>query len=211
MSRLKNLFTKRWFRWTLYVFASLFILFIFRNPILRSAGHYLVANDELQLTDACFVLGGNSYDRGLFAAEVHKQFPQQYFVATGGNYPTQIQALDTVMFEAELTSHFMQKLGISMEQIEVLTGSTSTMEESDEILAYCKQHDFKKIAVLSSSFHLRRVRNVFEKKFTQQGIEVLFFSAPDKDFDANNWWKNEEGLITVNNEYIKLLYYAIKY
>jgi uncharacterized SAM-binding protein YcdF (DUF218 family) len=211
MSSIKKLLGKRWFRWCLFTVGVIITLFIFRNPILRSAGHYLVANDELQATDACFVLGGNSYDRGLYAVEVHKQFSKQKFVATGGNYPTQIQALDTVMYEAELTKHFMQKLGVPQDQIAMLTQSTSTMEESEEILAYCKQHQLSKIAVLSSAFHLRRVKRVFEKKFKRECIDVVFFAAPDQDFDANNWWKNEEGLITVNNEFIKLFYYVLKY
>jgi uncharacterized SAM-binding protein YcdF (DUF218 family) len=208
---MKKLFAKRWFRWILYVFGFFLVLFLFRNPILRGIGNYLVAKDELQATDACFVLGGNSFDRGLQAVELAKIYGGQKFVATGGNYPTQIQALDTVLFEAELTKHLMVKRGVASTDIAVLTGSTSTMEESDEILSYCKQHGLKKIAVLSSSFHLRRVRKVFEKKFKKDGIEVLFFAALDKNFDANNWWKDEEGLITCNNEYIKLLYYFLKY
>lgn len=209
--RIKDFFAKRWFRRCLILTGCLLVLFLFWNPILRSIGHYLVAGDELQPSEVCFVLGGNSYDRGLYAAEVYKDFPDQRFVATGGNYPTQIQALNTVMYEAELTKHFMHTLGVPQEQIAVLTQSTSTMEESEEILAYCKQHRLSKIAILSSAFHLRRVKSVFENKFRKEGIEVVFFAAPDKDFDADNWWKHEEGLITVNNEYIKLVYYTLKY
>jgi len=115
------------------------------------------------------------------------------------------------MYEAELTKHFMVRRGVAADKIETLTGATSTQEESDEILAYCKQHGFKKVSVLSSAFHLRRVRWVFHDKFNAAGIQVLFLAAPDRTFNANNWWKDEEGLITCNNEYIKLAYYLVKY
>lgn len=186
-------------------------MFIFRNPILRGIGNYLVAEDNVESTEACFVLGGNSFERGSQAIKLSKIYPEQNFVATGGNYPLQIQAFDTTMFEAELTKHFMVKRGVAPDKIQTLTGSTSTLEESDEILSYCKQRGINKISILSSSFHLRRVRWVFQDKFNEGGIQVLFIAAPDKSFNADNWWKDEEGLITCNNEYIKLLYYLIKY
>jgi hypothetical protein len=31
------------------------------------------------------------------------------------------------------------------------------------------------------------------------------------DYDPERWWDTEEGLLMVNNEYVKLLYYALKY
>lgn len=208
---MKNLLAKRWFRWILYVSAFILVLILFRNPILRGIGNYLVAEDHAELTEACFVLGGNSFERGTQAVKLSAIYPEQKFVTTGGNYPLQIQAFDTTMYEAELTKHFMVKRGVAADKIVTLTNSTSTLEESDEILAYCKEHGVKKISVLSSAFHLRRVRWVFEKKFSKEGIQVLFFAAPDRTFNADNWWKDEEGLITCNNEYIKLLYYFLKY
>jgi len=208
---MKNLLAKRWFRWILYVFGFLLLLFLFRNPILTGAGNYLVAEDNAEHTEACFVLGGNSFERGSQAIKLSGIYPEQKFVATGGNYPLQIQAFDTTMYEAELTKHFMVRRGVAADKIETLTGATSTQEESDEILAYCKQHGFKKVSVLSSAFHLRRVRWVFHDKFNAAGIQVLFLAAPDRTFNANNWWKDEEGLITCNNEYIKLAYYLVKY
>lgn len=208
---MKNLLAKRWFRWILYMFGFFLLLFLFRIPILRGIGNYLVAEDNAELTEACFVLGGNSFERGSQAIKLSSIYPEQKFVATGGNYPLQIQAFDTTMHEAELTKHFMIKRGVPSNKIEILTSSTSTLEESDEILAYCKGHEIKKISVLSSAFHLRRVRWVFYEKFNAEGIQVLFLAAPDRTFNANNWWKDEEGLITCNNEYIKLLYYFLKY
>jgi hypothetical protein len=30
-------------------------------------------------------------------------------------------------------------------------------------------------------------------------------------YDSDSWWTSEEGLLMVNNEYVKLLYYLVKY
>jgi len=210
-SPMKIWWQKKWVKALVIVSVLFLILFLFRNPILRGLGSYLVSDNPLEQTDAICVLGGNSFERGLEGAAVYQQFPGTPVIATGGNFPLQIQALDTIMTEAQLTRLVLEKHGVPDSMIITLNGSTSTMEESDEILAYCQQHNLKKLTLISSTFHLRRMRWVFEEKFEKAGIEVRLHGATDKEFDAENWWKNEQGLITTNNEYIKLLYYILKY
>jgi len=208
---LKKWWSKCWFRVSVIFFSILLLLVLFRNPLLHGLGNWLVAEDRLEQTDMCFVLGGNSYERGIEAAYVSKLIPAQNFTATGGNYPLQIRALDTLMFEAELTRHIMKKKGVPESAINILTGSRSTMEESEEILTFCKERGFKKVTVISSSFHLRRVKWVFKDKFKEQGIEVLFHGSNPDDYSQTNWWQSEEGLIMANNEVVKLFYYFFKY
>ncbi|PIZ25006.1 MAG: YdcF family protein, partial [Chloroflexi bacterium CG_4_10_14_0_8_um_filter_57_5] len=36
-------------------------------------------------------------------------------------------------------------------------------------------------------------------------------AVPHYGFDESNWWQSEDGLITLNNETIKLAYYFLKY
>jgi uncharacterized SAM-binding protein YcdF (DUF218 family) len=115
------------------------------------------------------------------------------------------------MVEAALTHHFMLSLGVPDEQVDTLTQSHSTRDEAEEILNFCKAKQLKRVMIISSAFHMRRVRWVFEDLFEEAGIEVLFHGASSKDYDSSNWWKNEEGLIMANNEMVKLIYYLIKY
>jgi uncharacterized SAM-binding protein YcdF (DUF218 family) len=208
---MRALWSKRWFKILSVFMLILIVLFLFRNKILRGMGNYLVAVDPLEKTEMCFVLGGNSYERGISAIKVFEQFPDQPFATTGGNYPYQILCLDTMMFEAELTKHWMVSQGIPATQIDTLTSAHSTMDESHEILQFCQQRGIKKITIISSSFHMRRVRWVFEEKFEEAGIQIVFHGAAAVDYDQNNWWQNEEGLIMANNEFVKLLYYLVKY
>lgn len=191
---------------------ALFIIFILSlNTILRGIGKWLNATDEAQQTEMCFVLGGNSYERGLAATALFKEFPQQKFTTTGGNYPYQILCLDTTMLECELTRHFMLSQGVPAEQVDTLSSAHSTMDESKEILSWCKENNTKHITVISSAFHMRRVRMVFEDKFDEAGIRINFHGAAPIEYTELNWWQNEEGLIMTNNELVKLFYYFIKY
>jgi len=211
MEKIRIWWKKGWVKFMVISFSLLLILFLFRNPLLRGFGSWLTGEDSMQQTDACFVLGGNSYERGLAAFDIYQKFPTQQFVATGGNYPYQILCLDTSMVEAALTHHFMLSLGVPDAQVDTLTQSHSTRDEAEEILHYCQEHQLKKVMIISSAFHMRRVRWVFEELFTDAGIEVLFHGASAMEYDSGNWWKNEEGLIMANNEMVKLFYYLLKY
>ncbi len=208
---MEELLKKNWFRACLIFLGLTLFLFANRNEILNGVGNWLVKSDPPKQTECCFVLGGNSFERGLSAVHLFEQFPNQKFATTGGNYPYQILCLDTSMFEAELTKHMMVSKGVPSEQIDILTAAHSTMEESDEILQYCNDHQIQNITIISSAFHLRRVRWVFEEKFEDAGINVNFHGATAIEYDQTNWWHNEEGMIMVNNELVKLLYYFIKY
>jgi uncharacterized SAM-binding protein YcdF (DUF218 family) len=208
---MKKLWVKKWFRITTYFAIFFVVLFLLRNTILIGIGNWLVAVDPTEKTECCFVLGGNSFERGLSASELYKLYPDHQFAATGGNYPYQILCLDTTMFEAELTRHWMVAKGVPETQIAALTSAHSTMDESEEILTYCKEKNLKHITVISSAFHMRRVRRVFEDKFEDAGIKVNFHGATSVEYNQSNWWKNEEGLIMTNNELVKLFYYFLKY
>jgi uncharacterized SAM-binding protein YcdF (DUF218 family) len=208
---MKKLWSKTWFKAVSVFLLLCLILLLSMNSIFRGIGKWLHATDAPEQTEMCFVLGGNSYERGIAATALFKQFPEQKFIATGGNYPYQILCLDTMMLESELTRHFMLNQGVPAEQVDTLSSAHSTMDESNEILTWCKSNNAKHITVISSAFHMRRVRMVFEDKFEEAGIQINFHGAAPIEYNELNWWQNEEGMIMTNNELVKILYYAVKY
>jgi len=96
-------------------------------------------------------------------------------------------------------------------RIEKLEKGTSSKEEADLLLDYCKKNDIDQITIVSGQYHLRRLRRTFEPLFQSAQIDVKFFGAYEKDFNPESWWTSESGLIYTNNEYIKILYYWLKY
>jgi uncharacterized SAM-binding protein YcdF (DUF218 family) len=207
---IKKLWSKRIVRILTYFLAVCILLFAFRGPILRSMGRYLVAQDAWEPTQLVVVLGGNSYERGLAAVDIAQQHPEVKFLATGGNRPMQILALDTSMFEAELTRHWMVKKGVDPSRIDILTSATSTGEEADEVLTFCKKYNISHVTIVSSTYHLRRVKWIFHDLFEENRITTKYYGANSEGFTPDTWWQNEEGLIVTNNEYVKLLYYMVK-
>jgi uncharacterized SAM-binding protein YcdF (DUF218 family) len=132
-------------------------------------------------------------------------------VCTGGNVPSALEAVGQPLFEAELTRKFLLEHGVDSSRVIALTGSTSTLEESQEVRAWAESRQLAEVTVLSSRFHTGRVKRVFDKTFDGSMTKVYTAGAPALNYREDEWWKSEEGLIMVNNEYIKSLYYLLKH
>jgi len=186
-------------------------LFVFKAPILRSLGKYLIHEDQLQKADAMFVLSGGGFDRGNEAVKVFKWGYTDKIICTGGNAFVELKALNIDTLESDMTAANIRRQGIPDSLVIEIKEGTSTREESNVILGYCKINHLSKVIILSSKFHTNRINNVFRKKFKQQGIDVIIHGAPSSDYDEMLWWQSEDGLIALNNEWIKTVYYWWKY
>ena len=182
-----------------------------RMPILRGMGSFLIAEDAPERVEALVVLGGSSFDRAQAAANLYEQDYTPLLLTVGENVPSVLQVLDTILTEAQLSQIALKEHGVPTHAIVAISVGTSTMEESEAILAYCQQEQITSLAILSDKFHLRRTRGVFEDKFEEAGIKVIFCGASSSRYEEEEWWRYEAGLIMVSNEYMKLIYYFLKY
>lgn len=188
----------------------LLILFLFHVPLLRIIGNQLIDEDRIEKTSAVFVLSGDAWDRGNEAIKLYKQGFVKKIICTGENIPRLFLIAGIPYPESELTQLHLIANGIPARDIELLCKGTSTKEEADYILEYCKQRDINKLTIISTKFHTRRIGNTFRKKFEAAGLQLIIRGAPSSAYDENKWWESEDGLIFVNNEYIKILYYRMK-
>ncbi len=187
------------------------LMYVVRRPIMRVFGNYLIQEDELSQCDALFVLSGNPKDRAMESARLLKAGYAPKVVCTGESVHRILLVVGDRTDEAGLSRMELLAAGIPDNQIEVLHIGTSTREESEAILAYCKIKGFKKIMVVSDKFHTNRIDYAFRDVFEDAGIQLVLRGSPSNAYSESNWWANEEGLIMVNNEYIKLLYYYVKH
>ena len=182
----------------------------FKTPILQSFSNFLMKQDNLEKVELIVALSGNAYERGNEAADLLKQGYAPRIVCPGGNLETIFLVLGDTIYESDLCKKDIVRNGVSDSLVAALHYGTSTREEADTILGYCKEHHIKKIIVVTTLFHTRRAGNVYKKRFAAEGITVLMRGAHAFDFDEDTWWQNEYGLIGLNNEYMKTLYYFIK-
>ncbi|CAG5086322.1 hypothetical protein CRYO30217_03082 [Parvicella tangerina] len=177
----------------------------------------------LEKADAIFVLGGNSVDRPVLAAKLYHEEWSDRIIPMGANFNLVQEVLigcnpdcesddcDPCKPDALIMQEVLEeKLNVPYESIVPLPEGTSTKEESDAILAFSKKNNYQKIIVVSDLFHLRRISYVFIEKFQKEGIKVILRGAKNSQYNESMWWKYEQGLIMVNNEYMKLVYYWLK-
>ncbi len=182
----------------------------FKAPILRSFSNFLMKQDAPEKVPLMVVLSGNAFDRGNEGARLYKAGYADHIVCPGGNLEHDFLITGDTVYESDLCKRNILKNGVPDWQVTVLRYGTSTLEEADTILGYCRQHRIKKIIVVTSLFHTRRAGKVYRNKFAKDGIQVIMRGAHDSQYDENLWWQNEYGLIGLNNEYMKTLYYLIK-
>ena len=186
-------------------------LWLFRHAILRTTGEMLIVHDDELPCDAIYVLGGAPEERGREAAHLISRGMAPYMVVTGSNIPSVLLAEGLPLTEAELSRNAALRAGADSLHIEMLIKGTSTWEEAAAILDHASDRGHKVIAIVSTEFHMRRVARVFRKRFADTDIEVRLHAANSLRYDAARWWANEEGLLMVNNEYVKLVYYWLRY
>ncbi|RMG19365.1 MAG: YdcF family protein [Bacteroidetes bacterium] len=185
--------------------------YLLRGPLLRAAGNFLIAEDEIKKVDAVFVLSGGAYERSREAANIYKSGFAPRIITTGKLESQVLKALGMRISDAELSKQALLSFEVPDSLITTLKEGTSTFEESEHILGFSEHANFNRIAVVTSKFHTRRARWVFRKKFKDSNIDVFITGADPENYDISRWWEYEESLIFVNNEYVKLLYYLWKY
>jgi uncharacterized SAM-binding protein YcdF (DUF218 family) len=204
---------KKYRRWIIpAVFILLLaMLYAMRRPIMRGFGNILIEEHTFEPCEALFVLSGNPDSRAKEAANLFKKGAAPKIICTGESVPELFEAMKLNVRECELSQIKLIEYGIAETAIELLPIGTSTREEADAIQAYCQNHNIKKAMVISDRFHTRRICYAFQEQFEKAGISLIVRGAPSLSYSESMWWAKENGLIMVNNEYIKLLYYWMHY
>jgi len=208
---MKNM-RKKLLIWFSLIILSLLLLVLLRVPLMSVAGNYLISIDELQKSDVIFVLGGSSFDRGNAAAELYKAGYASKIVCLGKNIPFVFKAIDKNYSEAKVSKiNIVRNNNVKKRDVDLLEIGTSTKEESEAIAKYCAEKKLKRVILISDKFHTRRIRGIFEPLFDELETDLIIHGTSSTRYDEAEWWKKEEGLIMVNNEYVKLIYYGLKY
>ncbi len=189
------------------------LAFAFRSPILTGIADYLIINDRLQPADAIVLLNSDFDTRPFHTADLYKRgLAPVVIIARAENTPA--VELGLVPNDTDISVGVMEKLGVPPERITILPypgGTTSTIDEAVAFRQYVGENHVQRIIVVTSAFHTRRARWIFEKTLAGLPVTLEMAAVPYVGFDQTNWWTNEKGLITLDNEYVKLVYYYFKY
>ncbi len=202
--------SRKWLRRVLIVFAILGITFasapFWAPPLLtRYAMSFRVNNPEK--SDAICILLGDFRVRPLRAAELYQRgFAPVVLIV---DYP---EDMLYGSLESQLAQIMVERAGVPRENLIKIRGIvTSTEEEARFYREYAEKNGMKSLLVVTSSFHTRRSRWIFQKVFAGSGISLSFAAARQPFIDETNWYQSDEGLVTYFSETLKTIYYYIRY
>lgn len=208
---------KRSLKALLAAVAILFLIgalaYTLRAPLLTGLAGFLVVDDPLQPADIIFMLNGDVTTRPFHAAKLFEQglaptivIPREEDSPASeiGLYPN----------GTDVSVDVLQQQGVPDESIIVIPvegGVTSTRDEAKTLRQYINAHNVTEVILVTSAFHTRRARWIFNKELNGSGTTLRVSAAPHWEYDQTNWWQDERGLIAFANEYIKLVYYFAVY
>lgn len=188
------------------------------SPFLAwGAARFLITQSDLTHADALVVLGGSaSYiERTREAARLYRDGRAPQIILTNdGQKGGWSNALERNPYFVERSVDELVKAGIPPEKIETLpTVVSSTYDEARLLREYAAQHGLRSILVVTSPYHSRRALWTLRHVFQGSGVEIGLVS-PDPGVDTprvSTWWLSRRGWKMVGGEYLKLIYYWVRY
>lgn len=183
---------------------------------MEGIGYFLQGDETVAPSgDLAVVLrGGSNYDRILEAYEVWKNgaaptilIPQslrdrepEVLREKGVSFPSSRQIV---------LRDILDQLGVSKEDIllDNQPPGGGTVGEAKRIRRFLSDHpEYKKIMVITSWYHTRRTKMVYARIFNDTEIQVSVIpSLSHSQYNADNWWHFRYQVVTVFEEYLKLM------
>jgi hypothetical protein len=104
---------------------------------------------------------------------------------------------------ATISTRQLRSLGI--DNVEQITRTVAGSEEEGEVLpAWCDQHQYRSVVVVTTSDHSRRLRRILRRSLKGH-LTVVTLPSRYSGFDPDRWWKTRGGVRTEIIELEKLL------
>jgi uncharacterized SAM-binding protein YcdF (DUF218 family) len=114
--------------------------------------------------------------------------------------------------EAEIAKRFLISLGVPPHHIITEEKSTDTYENAQYVKEIADKHQFKKIVLITSAFHMKRSYLLFNKRFQEIVPYPADYWTSRGSYDVLNFLPNAWSLALVESamkEYLGILFYKI--
>ena len=177
----------------------------------------LITEAPLDNADAIVVLSGsaNYKERAHEATRLLLEGRSPRILITNDNQHGPWSSADQRnLFFYERSLKEIRNAGVPAEKVELLPQPvSSTHEEAELVRQYVEAHGLRSVLIVTSAYHSRRALWVFSRVFGNTGIRIGLVSVRPGDESPRpaTWWFSRRGWKLVPTEYIKMIYYVIKY
>ena len=177
------------------------LLYSFRSPVLIGVSELLIENQTLKETEFLLILGGDITSTVDYAASIYSTVQPRSILVSPVRRANQV------------VGRLTNKHRLSSDKIQILPSPrvvTSTYEEALALENYRQQIPIQSVTIITAAFHTGRAYWTFRRILPKE-VEIRMAGAPEEGFSKRYWWQSKNGLITVNNEFLKWAYYWWNY
>ncbi len=174
----------------------------------KAAGHFLASPAQTPVkADTIVALGGDSGERVCMAQSLFAGGYAPQILLTG----TEVRNSRTRPTYRDWRATYLKKHGVPVNSILYDARSLNSWQEAVNTLQLMKQRGWKQVIVVSDPPHMRRLHWVWSKVFRGSGLEYSLCASQPSWWNERHWWSNKISTKFVVDEYLKLVYYVIKY
>jgi uncharacterized SAM-binding protein YcdF (DUF218 family) len=190
--------------------AALAVGWLERNWVLRSAAWLWIVSDVVRPADAVAVFGGGIAERPFAAAEYYRNgLAKKVLVSSVPE--SRPNALGVVLSDTAANRQVLIKLGVPEDAIETFgKGLRNTYQEALALRAWVDRTGARSVIVPTEIFSARRVSWTLHRALPE-GLPLYVPALVPEEYDGDNWWQHERGLIAFQNEVVKFIYYRLRY
>ncbi len=176
----------------------------------------LIVNAPLEHADAIVVLSGASafVERSHVAAQLYSEGTAEKVLLTNDNLQGGwLSSEQRNPFYYERARWELERLGVPESRIEVLRPAvSSTQEEALAVRDYVESTKIRSVLIVTSAYHSRRALWTFQRVLGDR-VRIGLVSSPPgwQTPGAASWWLSARGWRTVPNEYLKMVYYWLRF
>jgi uncharacterized SAM-binding protein YcdF (DUF218 family) len=176
----------------------------------------VIESTKLPNADAIVVMSGSSafVERTHAAAQLFKEGIAPVIILTNdGQQGGWDQKKQKNPYTYELATDELLRHGVPSSSIRVIGQVISgTFDEATAIHDLSSDAHFKSVIVVTSGYHSRRTRWTFQHVFDNQLTVGVFAVPPGQETPSpSTWWWYPKGWRSVGEEYVKLVYYKMRY
>jgi hypothetical protein len=198
---------KRRWRWLLRfclpALLAVICLYVFRAPLLQSAGGFLVINEPFPAPDYVLLLDGDRrFDR---AAELfHAGTVAEVLVIEAR--PNRLERQGLVPTRVEDAQRELRARKVPPGSFHVILGQAFTDWDRARCLSgWLGQHPDANLVVLCDALGSRRLRHIFHRVLgSEKSRQVHLQPLAHPWLEGVNWWQYRDGLVAVGTAYLRL-------
>ncbi len=173
------------------------------------AGYFLVVRDPISSSDGIVVLSGGGVERLEHAVNLVLKGTAKKIIFTETGDVDAGTGVKVTRGEEDRAA----QLGVRKVDIIVTEGiSRTTLEEARAVLALAKEREWKKLIIVTDSFHSRRTKMIFLDVFSGSRIRIRVNPVDEANYwyKPSRWFLDSEFRKATVYEYMSMIFYILR-